>query len=146
MSAVGITGSRHGLTGPQFDELETWLRALRAAGATVFHHGDCVGVDAHSAALARRIGYRIIGHPPTDDRHQAWFPSDETREPRYYHDRNRDIVSASDVLLACPAESVEQPRGGTWWTVRHAREVNKIYAAEVKRPVIVIGPDGRIVR
>jgi hypothetical protein len=47
-----------------------------------------------------------------------------------------DIVVESDYLVACPLQDMEQPRGGTWSTVRYARALG--------RTVAVISPDGRV--
>lgn len=145
MLHVGITASRDGLTTAQHIELTTWLTVLRRAGAHAFHHGDCVGGDEQGAKIARELGYRVVGHPPTKDVLRAWFASDETREPRDYHDRNKDIVSESGVLFACPASATNR-RGGTWWTIGYAAQMAKMYAPEARRPVIVLGPDGRVIR
>lgn len=149
MTQVGLTASRHGLTHAQVATLTIWLSVLRRASGghlrAVFHHGDCVGGDEQGAEIAKELGYWIIGHPPVNDQYRAWFPSDETREPREYHDRNRDIVSESkSALFGCPSNIIHR-RGGTWWTVNHAIQVGKIYAPDIRQPVLVIDPDGRIV-
>lgn len=143
LHAVGITASRGGLGAAQVDTLSRLLLMFRQLGAVEFHHGDCVGGDARGATIAREFGYRIIGHPPNDDRLRAHFPSDEVRPALYYHDRNRNIVCDTDVMLACPAD-MDRRTGGTWWTIRHARKVQSIYALEIQRPLIIITPSGGI--
>jgi hypothetical protein len=101
-------------------------RLIRAksvqGGGGEFHHGDCVGADEQAAGLARDMGFRIIGHPPTESGLRAYFPSDEEREPKPYLERNRDIVAETEMLIAVPKEAVEQPRGGTWSTWRNAKK------------------------
>lgn len=52
-------------------------------------------------------------------------------------DRNRDIVEAAEVLIACP-DGPERQRSGTWATIRHALRVGK--------PVVIVWPDGRVER
>jgi hypothetical protein len=39
--------------------------------------------------------------------------------------RNVNIAKETDLLIATPRESKEQKRGGTWFTVRHARKLEK---------------------
>ncbi len=43
-------------------------------------------------------------------------------ESKPYLERNRDIVDASEVLIACPSTREEVMRSGTWATVRYARK------------------------
>jgi len=51
--------------------------------------------------------------------------------------RNRDIVAASDALLAAPeGPEASYPRSGTWATVRMARRAGL--------PIQIVWPDGRI--
>lgn len=115
---IGFTGTREGMT----DRQRTAFKALLIGHAGPFHHGDCVGADEQAAGLARDAGLRIIGHPPTDGRLRAHYPSDENFDPRPYLDRNRDIVDASRVVIAAPKEMAEAAKGGTWATIRYARK------------------------
>ena len=50
--------------------------------------------------------------------------------------RNEHIVDEADVVVAAPATEMEQPRGGTWYTIRYARKVEKV--------LHVVGPDGTV--
>lgn len=135
---VGFTGSRHRITPAQVGAVASRLRMLRDVyGADEFHHGDCVEADAAAAAVARELGLRVVAHPPTNPRFRAWFPSDEERAPLPYLDRDRAIVEAVAVLIACPRTWVEEQRSGTWFTVRRARR------RRIGR--MVIGPDGALV-
>ena len=43
-----------------------------------------------------------------------------------YLNRNHNIVDASEILIACPAQTEEVIRSGTWATIRYARKNNKI--------------------
>jgi hypothetical protein len=115
---LGITGTRQGMTEYQFSELTEFLRAFPSD--TEFHHGDCVGVDVEAAALARSMGMLIVCHPPNNPSNRGFYGGDEMRTPRSYLERNRNIVLSSDVLLVVPAESQQQPRGGTWYTYNFA--------------------------
>lgn len=142
MIDIGFTGTRGRLTEAQEESLRETFAALSRAGGgdTVLHHGDCVGADVFAHAVAWFSGYRIVAHPPTDEKHRA--PSGETGDanfrhpPKPYMERNEDIVAESDVLVAAPSVSeLASPRSGTWATVRRARAagvpVRVVYASGV---------------
>lgn len=126
---LGISGTRTGMTEAQ---RTTATAIIRRAGE--MHHGDCVGADADAHALATAAGVPTVTHPPVDGRLRAYTTATCARPPLPYLTRNRMIVAATDLLLAVPAEPAEQARGGTWYTVRHARRAGK--------PVVIIWPDG----
>ena len=64
--------------------------------------------------------------------------SDEVRDPLPYLERNRAIVDACDILIACPKGMQEEQRSGTWATVRYARRRD--------RPIVIVWPDGTVTR
>lgn len=122
---IGITGTREGMNEHQFALVQTFLHDNFCDGAE-FHHGDCVGVDAEAATLARELGYKIIAHPgPDHDGLRAYVPADESREPQSHFKRNRTIVDACDLLLVVPLQNERQPRGGTWYTYDYALKKSK---------------------
>lgn len=127
---IGFTGTSRGATAQQK------LQFANIIAGKEFHHGDCVGADAECARIARLTGLRIIGHPPSNPKKRAYFPSDENRLPEEYLVRNRAIVAETEMLVACPKESEEVLRSGTWATIRYARSA--------KRRIIIILPDGTI--
>ncbi len=127
---AGYTSTRLGLTQEQKDTL---LRVLHELGATEFHHGDCQGGDAEGHEIARSLGLRIVGHPPSGRGLRAFCECDEMRDPAPYLNRNHNIVLECAVLIACP-DGTEKVRSGTWATVRQARRLS--------RPHVVIMPDG----
>lgn len=133
---VGFTGTQHGMTPKQQDELRQCLTILRDQHeALIFHHGDCVGADAEADAIARELGYHIVLHPPTNPKKRAFCQADYyTCAPKSYLTRNQDIVLDTGVLLAAPRERVEEQRSGTWATVRFARRARVFY------PVWIIWP------
>lgn len=135
MSGVGITGTRKGLTVPQIRTLTAVLTSefTERGDPCLLHHGDCVGADAVAANIGRNCGFVIIGHPPTDTKLRAYFPSDLERAPQAYLDRNRAIVKACDVLIGCPG-GPQELRSGTWSTIR--------FALKIGRGVVVVMPDG----
>lgn len=125
---IGITGTREGMTEHQFDLVQKYLKDKYCEGAE-FHHGDCVGVDAEAALLAKEIGYKIIAHPgPDHDGLRAYVPADESREPQSHFKRNRTIVDACDHLLVVPLQMERQLRGGTWYTHDYAVKKNKPFS------------------
>lgn len=137
-SAIGVTGTRAGMTHDQRSTIARYLRTWRDShGAIELHHGDCVGVDAGVAALAATLAYRIVCHPPTITRHRAYVRSHETLPAADYLVRNRRIVDTADLMVACPRTATECKRSGTWATIRYARESSC--------PLVVLGPDGKVV-
>lgn len=142
MIHVGFTGTRHGMTFQQIHNVRVLLVCLkqwrtdRTESATLTcHHGDCVGADAKFHEIARAMGgTRLVGHLPVDESHRAFCMFDEAREPLTHMKRNREIVRASQFMIATPFEAVEQERGGTWATIRMARKA--------KVPIAVVTPAG----
>lgn len=133
---IGITGTRHGMTNAQ----KSSLCDLLDEGRIWLHHGCCVGADEEAHWLAFELGISSVGHPPTDTRLQMaagqgdGYSFIEMREPKPYHDRNRDIVDECALLIAIPEAETEQAKGGTWYTVRYARQVGREH--------VIIWPDG----
>lgn len=134
MNHIGFTGTRHGMTEAQKLAVGDLVAREVCSDLTVAHHGDCIGADADFHAIARGQGLAVIGHPPSDDRLRAFCECDHAAPPKPYMVRNAQIVAAADLMIATPAEMTEQPRGGTWGTIRIAR------ARGV--PLVIVFPDG----
>ena len=130
--AVGVTATRNGITADQSVRANSLLGFWRE-NHLQFRHGDCIGGDADLARIARRHGYYVVGHPPVVQQWRAFVENDHTLEPLPFLDRNRRIVNASAILLACP-DGPDYPRSGTWMTVRYARSL--------RVPTVVIMPSG----
>lgn len=139
---VGFTGSRDGMTKEQLASVRELMRVLRPKEA---HHGDCVGADAyfHAVCLDEYIPLIVI-HPPDKDGLREFCGKGPLakstlvlRNPLPYLDRNKNIVNACQLLIACPKEVEEQQRSGTWSTVRYAKKQGV--------DINVIQPDGTIV-
>jgi hypothetical protein len=128
---VGMTGTREGMSKEQKKEVKKILTDLKA---TKFHHGDCVGADAEAHAIAKKLGLFVTIHPPKEDALRAWCDGDIILRKYPYMKRNHNIVDGCDYLIATPATCIEEKRSGTWATIR--------YAIHVKKPLIVIYPDG----
>jgi len=116
---VGFTGSRH----PRPPETLDRLRALLVEwGVTEGHHGDCVGFDEQAHDVCVELGIRTVAHPAVNSSLRAFKSANVVLPPKDYLDRNKDIVRASERLIAAP-EGPEQTRSGTWSTVRFARSI-----------------------
>lgn len=122
---IGFTGTQHEayLTEERKARLQQILIDLwRDDEEMVFHHGDCIGADEYAAKTARRLKYKIVGHPPTNATKRAYVISDLWLEPKPYLVRNKSIVNASRILVAMPRiVGHEELRSGTWATIRYAR-------------------------
>jgi hypothetical protein len=135
---VGFTGTRNGLTDAQRTALNAVLTVLfdLCGPSGELRHGDAVGADSEAHAIARKIGLRIVIHPPTSGTFRAFCPGDLVLTPTPYPNGNKHIVDAAEVLIACPPGQVEETRSGTWSTVRYCRKQGK--------PVYLVLPDGSV--
>jgi hypothetical protein len=133
---VGFTGTRQDCTQEQWRAL---LYALAGLSPVEVHHGCAVGADSTFGLCChhRTPRPKIIGHPSTAKSQTcpvALRQCDELRPALPPLVRNRNIVAAVEVLLACPAGMEEILRSGTWATIRHARKAGK--------RIVLIFPDG----
>src|SRR5689334_22924771 len=122
---IGFTGTQDGMTDKQkenFIEILTWYFNNFPQGLE-FHQGNCIGADEEALRIVQHIdGIWTVAHPPTETRRQHSLLCDETREPKWFLDRDHDIVDEVNVLLAAPRSRKEELRSGTWATVRYARK------------------------
>jgi len=135
---IGVTGTRSGCNQYQIQMACNFLHNIKHEGAKIyeefeFHHGDCIGVDAELADIAKQLGYKIVCHPPAKEDLRAFVISDERREPLSYFARNRNIVDETDLLMVVPYQKEWQPNGGTWYT--------HDYAEKQQKPMIIIYPE-----
>lgn len=144
MKHIGFTGTRYGCKPAQYlalsellgdlDENNPWGAPLPYA-----HHGDCIGADAEFHAMAFGLEWPVVIHPPVDNAHRAncmgWVSMDA---PQPHMQRNRAIVAAADIMIACPFDMTEQTRGGTWKTIGFTRKAGK--------PLAIVWPDGTVTR
>ena len=119
------------MTDLQKERIEFLLKQFEP---TEFHHGDCFGSDEESHEIAFSLKIWTVVWAPIKKDFRSFREGDDIKKPQSYLARNRSIVDSCDLLLATPAEYVEQDRGGTWYTVRYAFKQNK--------PAIIILPDG----
>lgn len=145
---LGFTGTRQGMSDAQRGVVRDWLRNS-LDDLNVIVHGGAEGADAEfDEAITAAFGishynFPELGivcevYPATVERFSFWRRKDQAK--RFVHSpmdplkRNRIVVNQSHKMLATPAEAEEQPRGGTWSTIRYARKIGK--------PIAIIRPDG----
>ena len=135
---LGFTGSQKGVTPNQLTVLRKFILELSQSFVIDGFHGDCIGADTIFHAVCRKEGAReVYKFPCTITNKCANTDAVPLADPRAPLDRNREIVHASDVMVACPGTSEEIIRSGTWATIRYARKQNK--------QLYVIYPDGSFV-
>lgn len=111
---VGFTGTQKGITQIQQLHLSKILVQLHSRGGNELHPGDCIGADAYSGMLAKKLDYKIILHPPINSNKRAWSDYDEARPVKEYLVRNHDIVDETNFLIATPKGEIEEVRSGAW--------------------------------
>jgi len=107
--------------------------------------GGCVGADAFAALVATAFGIPVAAIVPLLDEQWVkrwadedwmffttlgWSATDSTRT------RNEQLVAQADQVWAFPdrAEGKDNPRSGTWMTIRMARRANKLTLLLVQHP------------
>ena len=122
MLKLGFTGTRHGMTEVQLKEFK---KLVDSKQFEEFHHGVCVGSDkqAHDYidSIKKERNIKVVGHPGQDKKHRADCECDIMMKPLPYLDRNKNIISHADILIATP-DTKERVRSGTWATVRYGRK------------------------
>ncbi len=136
MSSFGFTGSSKKVPEPQSAWLAVVLEQLKSQGYTTQHNGDCIEADALAFKLWKNLGGEVIGHPPSDSKKRAFCKFDCVMPVAPYLERNKHIVDASKLLVACP-DGHEVLRSGVWATVRYARKKG-IH-------IVIVYPDGSVV-
>jgi hypothetical protein len=137
---LAFTGSRRGLTPAQLAALAEVLAGY--PGATL-HNGCAEGADEAALDIAYDLGLRLECWPCNyDQRERAWNYVYENPLATLHPtapplERNRRMVEAASVVVACP-DGPEERRSGTWSTVRAARRLG--------RSIVIVWPDGRIER
>lgn len=125
---IGFTGTAEGMSAVQVSKLESlWIALkLQHQERIELHHGDCVGGDEQSHDIAKKLGFRIVLHPPIIEVKRAFCSgADEIRPPFDFLIRNHHIVDETMELFVGPKTNEEELRSGTWSTYRCAKQLNK---------------------
>jgi len=121
---VGFSGTRSGMSKAQRMSVADLL-FIDLCPVGEIHHGDCVGADKQSHAIAGNLDIPVVVHPPLNPQLRAWCaPAAEYRPPKEYLSRNGDMVDETDAMIAGPYRE-DEAIGGTWFTVRYARQQGK---------------------
>jgi hypothetical protein len=138
---ISFTGTQKGMTSYQkmsFLKVIQFLKTKR--NITQFNHGDCIGADTDAHEVVSKYDIPIHIYPGVDKRgaspKRAFCINGTIHQSQEYLIRNKKMVDLCNVLIACPAESTEQLRSGTWSTIR--------YAKTIKTSIVTIYPDGTI--
>jgi len=141
---IGFTGTRKGMTKKQSDVLRRILIGNLSdinTGINEFNHGNCIGADEEAAIMAHELKYTVFAHHPMDVNKSSdnlVKINDVNHEPKPYLERNRNIVKATDFIVATPSTKEEVLRSGTWATIRYAKD-------KLKKPYYIIYPDGEYI-
>lgn len=137
---IGFTGTQKGMTAKQQESLKKLFKhILQKRSISEFHHGDCIGADEQAHKIVFSFCKSIHIHPGTDSRGNSpkrAFCTGRVYDPAPYLIRNKIIVDSTDLLIACPHQSFEEIRSGTWATVR--------YALKAHKHLIIVYPSGII--
>ena len=138
---IGVTGTRGGMTGAQ---VLTCIELMRkhgvnedAYGGCTLLHGDCIGADHQAWIIATALGWESEAYPSDlDEKWHANTPSTVIHNRRHPLARNRLIVDNADRMLAFPFQMEEADKGGTWYTIRYARQT--------RTALTIVWPDGLV--
>jgi len=142
---VGFTGTNKGMSPDQKEKVRehlTLIKSQHPEDTLEFHHGLCIGADEQAAIIAKELGFRVVSHPGNSPRNpngtqyrSDWTGSDETREVKFFIDRDREIVDEVSEMLAAPLTREERTRSGTWTTVRYAKAQHR--ALQMVLPALI---------
>lgn len=150
MRTIGFTGTRLGMSIAQREKVEEYMThwAEVIDDLIIARQGCCVGSDEDFTRICNKIGYppiALVAHPPVKTEYlsiRAQTLSHYVKRARGYLSRDRDIVDASDLLIATPAEHEDtvgpnrRRTSGTWYTIT--------YAQSHVTPVYIVYPDGSV--
>ncbi len=140
MGHLTFTGTRIGMTERQvvtLHNLALWKDIDQ------IHHGACVGADREFHFIARLHRINLIYTHPSNFSQYRWAVDVDSSTYQLVIEtikapliRNRKMVEASGIVIACPSTQIEELHSGTWSTVRYARKLGK--------DLFIINPDGGI--
>lgn len=122
---LAISGTRYQIPSWQAEGAIALMERLRPSAV---HHGCCTGADEVLGLAACEFGSAptIVGHPAKGV--PFWFrstkvPCDFLQPELPPLERNKVMVAACHVLIACPSTSDPNARSGTWATIRAAKKL-----------------------
>ena len=147
---IGFTGTRQGMSNPQFDEVLRIVEMLKKtaprtglyqiADISAFH-GDAVGADSQFDSICTSFGIVRFIYPSNIEGQRAHCEDRGARiaaPPAPPLERNVVIVQHSHIMIAAPHIGDEHfagdVRSGTWSTIRKARRAS--------RPLFLVNPNG----
>jgi len=99
---IGLTGTKKGITPPQFDLLVEVLQELHEV--TEAHHGDWIGAEREFAVTIDAVfgigKMWLHRHPPDDDKKRAFTRYDVDSPAATVLVRNKDSVHATEIVIA----------------------------------------------
>lgn len=128
---IGFTGSQYApMTPAQAETVFLMLETTRAIdkrnrNVSEFHHGCNEMRDSEAARMARSLGYRLCGHPPTNKSKIGDVINDFDYPEAPYLFRNHILVDEVEFLIAAPLTRRIQLRSGTGATCRYAVKRNR---------------------
>jgi len=136
---------RLGVTGTQTASCVTveakaeFTKIVSTFAITEMHHGGCQGGDAAMHNMVDDLfgdTCSIYIHQPVDKTKAQFLLGKNVTllNAKHYLERNKDIVDASNVMIAMPKGMEEELRSGTWMTVRDT--------VKKRKPLYVVWPDG----
>lgn len=136
---LGFTATQRGLTAEQRGQVRLIIATTRPSAVV---HGGCVGGDDEIDQVAEELGVDRVVFPSTivSKRISTEVLRSRNRSrvmimaPRPPLERNPLIVDASHRMVACPGETQEKTRSGTWATIRYARRRKKIDPEDIIFP------------
>jgi predicted Rossmann fold nucleotide-binding protein DprA/Smf involved in DNA uptake len=132
MKSFSFTGTRKGMSESQ--EI-TLIELIRVNKFDTIFHGDAVGADEQAHKIAVKYGLKVFKRPCKLTSQRAHTTEGIILEgPVEPLERNKMLVMDSEILIATPADFIEEQRSGTWSTVRFARKQDK--------HIFIIWPDG----
>lgn len=139
---VGFTGTSRGMSPYQKQEIRRQLTLLWDLGYRRARHGACIGADDQFGRIAKELGYYVIAHLGYNPRNpeNLLFRAeteycDEVLDQKPFLVRDHDIVDASTSMLATPIGK-EEPRSGTWATIRYALKCSRELLIVHRNPVV----------
>lgn len=121
---LSFTGTQAGMTKKQHEQLSAFMREQ---DPLLLIHGACIGADDEADKLACLYRMSRLAFPATikskripDSVLQQRGPISIMPEAPALK-RNKSIIWAGDILIACPKEPKEVLRSGTWSCIRYAQ-------------------------